>query len=234
MGRYMSLWLEAPLQSWGTDSKFYRRSTELFPSRSALLGMILAAMGASGEQRELLSLFDGLSQTVIAFKRQISNKVHQLIDFHMVGSGYNDKDPWENMMIPKTTAGKSAVGGGTKLTYRFYLQDTAFGAILQLPEGAVGEKIPQAMMFPVWDTYLGRKNCPPSDFVYRGIYTSCEDAEKKIMEIATHKEYEKDFTVTDTHKEGCESIIVNDVPVSFGIIKEYKSRTIWISREENG
>ena len=32
------LWLEAPLQSWGVDSRFGRRDTLPFPSRSGVLG----------------------------------------------------------------------------------------------------------------------------------------------------------------------------------------------------
>lgn len=234
MGKYMSLWLEGPLQSWGTDSRFYRRSTENFPSRSALLGMILAAMGAPGEQRELLSLFDGLAQTVISFKRKDSDKPLQLKDFHMVGSGYDGKDPWQNMMIPKTTEGKAATGGGTKLTYRHYLQDAAFGAILELPEGEAGEKAASAMQRPVWDTSLGRKSCPPSDFVYRGVYHSEEEALKALLEIAETKDYAKEFTVTGSDGFGGEKIILNDTPVCFGTNKKYKERTVYIIREENG
>ncbi len=34
------LWLEAPLQSWGADSRFGRRATLPFPTRSGVLGLV--------------------------------------------------------------------------------------------------------------------------------------------------------------------------------------------------
>lgn len=40
------LWLEAPLQSWGGDSRFGRRDTLPFPSRSGVLGARLLRYGA--------------------------------------------------------------------------------------------------------------------------------------------------------------------------------------------
>ena len=44
------LWLEAPLQSWGVDSRFGRRDTLPFPSRSGVLGLVCCATGRNGEQ----------------------------------------------------------------------------------------------------------------------------------------------------------------------------------------
>ena len=47
---YILLWLEAPLQSWGFDSKFGRRDTLTFPTKSGVLGLVCSALGAGGEQ----------------------------------------------------------------------------------------------------------------------------------------------------------------------------------------
>jgi CRISPR system Cascade subunit CasD len=63
--------------------------------------MICAAMGASGEQRDLLKRFEGFPQTVYSFVRtkeknaqRIKNHREPLLcDFQMVGSGYNEEDP---------------------------------------------------------------------------------------------------------------------------------------------
>jgi len=48
---YLLLWFEAPLQSWGSDSKFGRRDTQTFPTKSGVLGLVCSALGAGGEQR---------------------------------------------------------------------------------------------------------------------------------------------------------------------------------------
>ncbi|WP_223273999.1 CRISPR-associated protein Cas5, partial [Nocardia cerradoensis] len=37
--------LAAPLQSWGVASRFARRETQQYPSKSGILGLIAAARG---------------------------------------------------------------------------------------------------------------------------------------------------------------------------------------------
>ncbi|MFO1322344.1 MAG: type I-E CRISPR-associated protein Cas5/CasD, partial [Burkholderiales bacterium] len=39
------LWLEGPMQSWGTTSRFDERDTQLEPSKSGVLGLLCAALG---------------------------------------------------------------------------------------------------------------------------------------------------------------------------------------------
>lgn len=67
---YVLLWLEAPLQSWGANSKFNRRTTVSFPTKSGVLGLVLSAMGKGGEQRELLELFSKSDLQVDAFPKK--------------------------------------------------------------------------------------------------------------------------------------------------------------------
>ena len=47
---YLLLWLEAPLQAWGHDSKFGRRDSLDFPTKSGVLGLLCCARGARGLQ----------------------------------------------------------------------------------------------------------------------------------------------------------------------------------------
>jgi CRISPR system Cascade subunit CasD len=235
---YILLWLEAPLQSWGFDSKFGRRDTLSFPTKSGVMGLLCAALGAGGTQHDLLLEFAPLDQTVISYVRG-KNKEGKLIrqerepllrDFHMVGSGYDDRDPWTSLMIPKTSEGKKAVGGGTKMTYRYYLQDAAFGIALEVPE-AKTEIIKDALQTPVWDIYLGRKNCVPTDFIYRGTFDCKEDALHNAEEIAHEKERIEDFRVLHGVSEGGEAdevLTLNDVPVQFGEDKRYRDRQVSI------
>ena len=64
------MWLEAPLQSWGCSSRFGRRETLGFPTKSGVLGMLLCAMGRGGEQRDLLCQLSSLQLSVAAFPRK--------------------------------------------------------------------------------------------------------------------------------------------------------------------
>lgn len=219
---YLLLWLEAPLQAWGHDSKFGRRDTLNFPTKSGVLGLVCCALGAAGEQTELLAEFAPLEQTVLAFVRNAREPL--LRDFHMVGSGYDDQNPWQKMLIPKTSEGKPAVGGGSKMTYRYYLQDMAFAVILQVP-GVLVSSIAQALQNPVWDLYLGRKNCAPTDFIYRGQFDLAADAQQQALDLARQKQLRHDFTVVGGEAEG-EVFTLNDVPVQFGPIKQYRDRRV--------
>ena len=235
---YLLLWLEAPLQSWGFDSKFGRRETLKFPTRSGVVGLVCSALGAGGEQRELLAEFSSLRQTVISFvrSRQTENGKQKLDrepllrDFQMVGSGYDDRDPWMSLMIPKTISGGRSVGGGTKMTYRFYLQDTFFAVIFEsLPQRSL--EIAEALRNPVWDLYLGRKNCVPTDFIYRGTFETQEEAEKSAYDIATEKNLLEDFRVLDgvDDIDECDEVMtLNDIPVQFGMDKRYRDRRVGV------
>lgn len=230
------LWLEAPLQSWGFDSRFGRRETLAFPTKSGVLGLVCSALGAGGEQRELLAEFAALGQTVVSFARgkQTADGVIKqdreplLRDFHMVGSGYDDQDPWASLLIPKTSEGKKAVGDGTKMTYRYYLQDTAFAVVLEVPNDKA-EAIALALQNPAWDIYLGRKNCVPTDFIYRGTFDNEAIALEQADSIARQKNRIEDFRVLHgAHGEGeaDEVFTLNDVPLQFGEDKRYSDRQV--------
>lgn len=235
--RYLLLWLEAPLQSWGHDSKFGRRDTLNFPTKSGVMGLVCCALGYGGEQKEFLAAFAPLRQTVLSFVRknrkdEKTDREPLLRDFHMVGSGYNDKDPWTTLLIPKTAEGKKAVGGGAKMTYRYYLQDAHFAVVLEVPCD-IAETIADALQNPVWDLCLGRKSCIPTDFVYRGIFDSEVDAINKAKEIGELDELHngknllEEFRVSDGEHKG-EVLTLNDVPLQFGEKKIYRDRRVTV------
>ncbi len=230
--RYLLLWLEAPLQSWGHDSKFGRRDTLNFPTKSGVLGLVCCALGAGGEQKELLAEFSPLTQTVLSFVRDKEKKDEVgreplLRDFHMVGSGYDDKDPWQSLLIPKTAQGKKAVGGGAKLTYRYYLQDAYFAVVFEVPEGKANLII-EALKNPVWDLYLGRKACVPTDFIYQECFDTEDEVIIAAQKFASEKKLLEDFRVLDGEHEGDEVFSLTDVPVCFGEHKLYRDRRVTV------
>lgn len=238
---YLLLWLEAPLQSWGSDSKFGRRDTQAFPTKSGVLGLVCSALGAGGEQHALLAEFAELGQTVVSFvryKQTIEGVIKRdreplLRDFHMVGGGYDDQDPWASLLIPKTREGKKAVGGGTKITYRYYLQDAAFAVVLEVPINKA-EIIAQALKNPAWDIYLGRKSCVPTDFIYRGSFDNEAAALEQATSIARQKDRVEDFRVLHgACGEGeAEVFTINDVPLQFGEDKRYRDRQVSLIHAE--
>lgn len=244
--KYLLLWLEAPLQSWGADSKFGRRDTMKFPTKSGVAGLLLCALGASGEQRELLAKLSPLKQTVLSFVRTRKNSTDAnarfesepfMRDFQMVGSGYDTNDSWETFHIPmtwdheKNKLGKAnnadGTRGGTKLTYRYYLQDAKFAVIVEVPAELAGT-FENALKNPVYDLYLGRKNCVPTDFIYRNTFDTEADAINEAINIAKEKELSENFRVIDGENELGNPITLNDVPIQFGEIKKYRDRRVTV------
>lgn len=227
---YLLLWFEAPLQSWGADSKFGRRDTLKFPTKSGVLGLVCSALGAGGEQAELLARFAALDMQVISYRKtketgQKRDKPPLLRDFQTVGNGYEDQDPWQTLLIPKTAEGKKAVGGGSKLTYRYYLQDAVFAVALQVPTD-LADVIAQALQNPNWEIYLGRKNCIPTELVFQGVFPDLIPLNEQAGSFAEHKNLLEDFRVVQGAIEGDEHLTLNDVPIQFGEHKKYRDRQV--------
>lgn len=232
------LWLEGPLQSWGVDSLYGNRASLPFPTRSGVLGLLCCAAGLGGEQREWLAHMATLAQTVRAYARRDrwNNVVRQplLVDFHMVGSGYDVKDAWQNMLVPKTSDGKKPVGTGAKMTYRQYLQDMAFACALEMPEDEA-QAMAEALAQPVWEMSLGRRNCPPSDIIGRGVFADMASAWQMAEDIASGKNRCLVLEVRDGKvAEADEVWTIRDVPLCFGPYKQYQDRQVSLVVPEAG
>jgi CRISPR system Cascade subunit CasD len=193
-------------------------------------------MGASGPQNHLLEKLNAGSIQIASYVRskqskdgQTRHKVNSeplLRDFHMVGSGYDDKDIWQKLLIPKTSEGKPAVGGGSKMTYRYYLQDACFAAVLEVSAGMDGI-ICDALQNQVFDLYFGRKNCVPSGRIFEGSFDSIAEAWQKAERLALDKLLIEDFRVLDGEHEG-DVMTLNDVPLQFGEVKKYRDRRVTV------
>ncbi len=194
--------------------------------------MILCALGKSGEQREFLSKFSSLDLRIDSYPRE-NCEITRLEDFQMVGGGYNDRDPFENLFIPKTESGKKAVGGGQKLTYRYYVQDMAYAAFMEIPD-EYADEIGKALSDPVWPIFLGRKNCIPSEIIFQGNYKTHEECDLKARSIAAEKGRKKKFSVLQEDAPSIGDVItLNDVPVQFGQHKLYSDRVVTIVTAES-
>lgn len=232
---YLLLWLEAPLQSWGYNSRFGRRDTLGFPTRSGVLGLICCALGAGGEQRDLLARLSSGEMRVEAYTRADGDGCPTLpepplSDFQMVGGGYDTSDPWESLMVPKTSKGKKPSGNGAKMTYRNTLQDMAFAVTLEVPESMAGS-IGEALMAPIWDVYLGRKHCAPTEIIYQGVFDTPESAHCRAKEMADSKRRASSFQVIEGEHDG-QVLVLNDAPTQFGEDKRYSDRFVTIIHQQ--
>ena len=157
--------LESPMQSWGTSSRYQRRATDPFPSKSGVVGLVAAALGIdkhAPDEAERLKPLAALRFEVFRVPREVAGKaipVLRLEDYHTLGGGYDeDNDPWARASIPRKASGGSF---GTVVTRRDFLTDVSFLAVLT-GDPSVLETIAVRLEDPVWGVWLGRKCCVPS------------------------------------------------------------------------
>ncbi|KAA8832176.1 type I-E CRISPR-associated protein Cas5/CasD [Bifidobacterium tissieri] len=125
--------LAAPMQSWGSNSRFTRRETETMPTKSGVIGMIAAALGIG--RGEPLARFQGLRFGVRA-------------------------DQPGTLLRDYQTA-KNERGTMMPLSNRYYLQDAVFLVGLESDNMERLEEYRQALRSPHYPIFLGRRSCPP-------------------------------------------------------------------------
>jgi CRISPR system Cascade subunit CasD len=202
---YLTLLLDAPLQSWGFSSRFQRRTTELHPTKSGVAGLICAAMGlakGSPEEHAMLPRLARLKMISIAIPRNMHEAaaplpVLRLEDYHTVLD---------------TRRASGAMNKDAVVTRRQYLFDARFGVILE-GDRLVLERAAAALQDPTWGVWFGRKSCIPSSLIYRGLFDTEPQAEHALI---GDRSIEAFTTVTEVRDfaEGTDSI--SDQPVSFG------------------
>ncbi|MBI2869130.1 MAG: type I-E CRISPR-associated protein Cas5/CasD [Chloroflexi bacterium] len=165
--------LAGPMQSWGTASRFQLRRTDLYPSKSGVLGLLLCARGIRREDsspplRNLARLQMGV---------RVDRQGTVDWDYHTAGakigirsadgeikrtqSKSSGKMP-PGMFLPWVRAARRQNEYETLLSRRQYLYDASFLVALQGDASAINEYA-SALDEPAWPLYLGRKCCVPSD-----------------------------------------------------------------------
>jgi CRISPR-associated protein Cas5/CasD subtype I-E len=180
MSDTLAFLIDAPLQSWGASSKFQRRETESWPTKSALVGVIAAAMGIdkhSPDEAERLAPLAALTFTVLRWPKEHPSL--RLSDFHTIGGGYDKKNPAEKSFIPRKAGDGSPFG--TVITRRTYLTDARFIALFQGERGHL-EKVGAALADPVWGLWFGRKACIPAAPLGPLIASTAQNALKMVLE----------------------------------------------------
>ncbi|MFF4734471.1 type I-E CRISPR-associated protein Cas5/CasD [Streptomyces sp. NPDC001262] len=143
------LHLSGPLQSWGTHSRFNERDTARFPTRSGIIGLLAACLG-----RRRGEPVDDLARLSLTTRTDRPGIL--LRDLHTVGGGLPAK-----ATVTTAEGKKRPPAQGTLLSHRYYLADAAFTAALTGTNQALLTECAQALNFPHWPPYLGRRSCPP-------------------------------------------------------------------------
>ncbi len=134
----LTIKLKAPLQAYGNEATFEIRTTNPYPTKSAIIGMISASLGYSRNDKRILRLND------LEFAVRSDQPGQVVSDFQIVEYA------------------KSPTKKAKKLTYRYYLQDALFMVAIGSENDDLIEKIHYALQHPKFPLFLGRRSCPPA------------------------------------------------------------------------
>jgi CRISPR system Cascade subunit CasD len=136
-----------PMQSWGTQSRFTNRDTELEPSKSGVIGLLCAALGKPRDEN-----LEELANLRMGVRVDCEGTVKK--DFHTAGGWHLKKDA--DYGVPTA----DAKGKRTVTSKRYYLADACFLVALQGHVGLLKE-LDAKLENPVWQIFLGRKSFVP-------------------------------------------------------------------------
>jgi len=136
MSHTILIMLDGPMQSWGSRSRFDDRDTHAEPTKSAVIGMVCAALGRPREVP-----IDDLASLRFGVRIEASGRA--MSDFH-------------------TAQDVARAGGGlTNVTSRrHYLAEARFLAGLEGADIVFLAEIERGLKDPVWPLSLGRRSFP--------------------------------------------------------------------------
>ena len=245
---HLPLLLDAPLQSWGCGSRFNRRASLRHPTKSAVVGLLAAALGVDkfgADEPRFIEALAALSLTVFSLPRfkngqnafhpeepKHARPILRLEDYHTVDG-------------TRLASGKVHTEGGKlgfQLTHRQYLLDARFGLILsaptawRLPDGRNLAAMAKALRDPVWGVWFGRKCCVPAAPLLCGKPGECgpfEDEEIAWGALKRVTGFPAEFGIQlvpswrDTASiSATASFTLNDHPVTFARPNAHATRTV--------
>lgn len=205
------LHLAAPLQAWGTDSKFEVRRTNREPSKSGVIGLLAAALGLRRDA-------DLSKLSALRFGVRVDRNGEVIKDFHMAKA-------------EKTSY----------LTYRYYLSDAIFLVGLESEDRSFLEQIERALRNPCFPLFLGRRSCPPTLPLVLGIRedaleTALRGEENQNKDLKSRRQSHR-YIRLDCGEGEQEGTVVQDLPISFNPMRREfayrRAKEIWLRDDVN-
>lgn len=155
MGEHLVFTLSGPMAAFGSYAGHERRGTDLAPGRSAVLGLLAAALGVERDDHDAWSALRGYRTAT-----RLLTESAPLRDYHTVQTV-----PQKIRRPDGRRAALEAIGRDvhTLVTVRDYRTDVAV-AVAVWAESARWplSHLAEALRAPVFVLYLGRKSCPPA------------------------------------------------------------------------
>ena len=213
--------LAAPLQAWGTESKFESRRTQREPSKSGVIGMLAAALGLRRDA-------DLSELTALRFGVRVDREGEVIRDFHTAQAVKAVKAAKKDKNEEPEKIGY--------VTSRYYLSDAVFLVGLESEDHALLKKIETALRTPCFPLFLGRRSCPPTLPLVLGLRE--KDLETALREEENQNQNARSIKRTrryirlDSMPNELEGAVVRDLPISFSPYKREfgyrRAKEIWL------
>lgn len=207
---YLILKLSGVMQAWGKHTYEDYRATQLFPTRSGILGLLAACLGIDREDLiNQTALNKSLVLAVRADEDERDLPISIITDFHTIQG------------VPKATG---AINPYAVITKREYLCDAQFTVALEFKDDASYNlsMIAEAVKNPFYTPFLGRRACPCS----RPLFEKVVEANSLNEALAQSSPY-KGITYSEVAPESnYQCIQVRDVPLHKN--RQFNKRLVYI------
>lgn len=196
--------LRAPMMSWGDHSRFIIRDSRREPTKSAIIGLLCAALGRPRWE----SIAD---LTALKMGVRVNQEGVVQCDYHTVQDSIKS----------------NGTKGDTVVSYRYYIADADYLVGL---EGELSklQELDRALNNPVWQLYLGRKSFIPTLPVGVGIVET--PLKQALVEYpypspkhSRHKDQDKQLRLVLETQDSLD--IRQDVPLDWGT-RKFGSRCV--------
>ncbi len=210
MNDYLILKLQGPMQAWGKESFEGLRPSELFPGRSALLGLLAACLGIDRNDREG-------QQTLAAsvyFAVRVDQQGQKMTDYHTVKNAREDY--------------RGLKSHDTIQTWREYWQDAYYTVAVWNTDKATKTlaEITQAIKNPLYTPVLGRRSCPLARPLFENTLTA-ESALAALAQIGNHQ----GTVYSEESSKGAIELTKRDVPITHQP-RQFASRTVYLTTSQ--
>lgn len=212
MAEYLIVKLEGPMQAWGGHTFEDRRPSELFPTRSGLLGLLSACLGykrTDVDKQQALAIS-------LLFAVRLDTKPIKMIDYHTVKHARKE---YQGLKFNDTIQ-----------TWREYLQDAKYTVAIWLTDhtSITIDELITAINKPVFTPFLGRRSCP----IVRPLFECRVNAEDELGALAQVAPVGGTL-YSENIAEGKPNLMVRDVPIP-GRKRQFATRTVTIHAKEGG
>jgi CRISPR system Cascade subunit CasD len=224
MPEYLILKLQGAMQAYGGHTYEVFRPSMIFPTRSAIVGLLGACLGISREHPEILKqLNDSFELTVLAHSRTIEHRhfsdskqarlkkdplnLQKIIDYHTV-------------LDARRSTGQARPDA--IVSQREYLCDAEFTLALNSTMTAKYglKQLELAVKKPIYTPYLGRRSCP----LQRPLYENKIKADSVQQAL---NQYPNGTLYSEIKLDNSYAMQIRDLPL-FKNKRQFITRTVYV------